>query len=155
VPRILSLLLVVTGVAVAACAPSAPQVTFSANGKSITAAAARYCDPTGQNCTPPPKNPVAMLAIPPHAPLQISVPKQVSQAPWQVAFLYRGLHGEDLQGRTPVFPPNQQHDYTLQVPADGTRLEHVEIQEFSGVVSPNTQGGVDFSIGGSWLLDVQ
>lgn len=154
-PRILTLLLVVAGVALAACAPSVPQVTFSANGKSATVQAARYCDPTGKNCTPPPKDPVALLSVPAHTPLQISVPKQVWQAPWQVAFVYRGLHGEELQGRTSVFPPNQQHAYTLQVPADGTQLEHVEIQEFSGVVSPNTQGGVDFSIGGSWLLNVQ
>lgn len=142
------------GIALAGCAPGAPKVTFSAAGKSVTVPAARYCDPNGKNCTPPPKDPIAQLAVPARAPLQISVPKQVANAPWQVAFVYRGTHGEQLQGRTPVFPPNQQNAYTLNLPADGAQFEHVEIQEFSGVVSPDTQGGVDFSIGGSWLLDI-
>ncbi|MBB5153809.1 DUF2771 family protein [Saccharopolyspora phatthalungensis] len=149
-------LLAVAGIAlVAGCAaPSQPQVTFYSHGNSVAVEPAQYCDATGQNCVTPSKNPVGELRVPDHAPLQISVPGKVAAAPWQVAFIYRGINGEELDGRSAVFPPNKRHAYTLQLPPDGTRLEHVEVQQFSAVLTPGAEGGVDFGIGGSWVLNI-
>ncbi|MCI2420401.1 DUF2771 domain-containing protein [Saccharopolyspora sp. K220] len=141
---------------VAGCAaPSEPQVTFYSHGNSVTVDPAQYCDATGQNCAKPPENPVGQLRIPGREPLQISVPGEVAAAPWQVAFIYRGINGDELDGRSAVFPPNERFAYTLNLPPDGARLEHVEVQQFSAVLSPSADGGVDFGIGGSWILDVQ
>ncbi|MEV5540813.1 DUF2771 family protein [Saccharopolyspora shandongensis] len=150
-------LLAVAGIALAAgcAAPSEPQVTFYSHGNSVTVNPAQYCDATGQNCVTPPENTVGDLRVPDRNPLQISVPGEVAAAPWQVVFIYRGLNGEQLDGRSQVFPPDSRHAYTLQVPPDGGRLEHVEVQKFSAVLTPGADGGVDFGIGGSWILNVQ
>ncbi|MDA3648250.1 DUF2771 domain-containing protein [Saccharopolyspora indica] len=149
-------LLAVAGVAlVAGCAaPSEPQVTFYSHGRSVEVAPAQYCDPTGETCATSP-DAVGDLRVPERAPLQISVPGKVSETPWQVVFLYRGTNGEELDGRSPVFAPDERHAYTLQLPPDGTRLEHVEVQQFSAVLTEGVDGGVDFGIGGTWVLNIQ
>lgn len=149
-------LLAAAGIAlVAGCAaPSEPQVTFYSHGNSVAVNPAQYCDATGQNCVTPSENTVGDLRVPDNDPLQISVPGEVAAAPWQVVFLYRGANGQELDGRTAVFRPNERHAYTLQVPPDGTRLEHVEVQQFSAVLTQGTDGGVDFGIGGTWILNV-
>nr|WP_246330565.1 DUF2771 family protein [Saccharopolyspora hordei] len=139
---------------VAGCAaPSEPQVTFYSHGRSVQVAPAQYCDPTGEDCTTSP-DAVRDLRVPPRAPLQVSVPGEVAETPWQVVFLYRGVNGEELDGRSPVFAPGERHAYTLQLPPDGAHLEHVEVQQFSAVLTQGVDGGVDFGIGGSWVLDV-
>jgi hypothetical protein len=148
-------LLAIAGIALAGCsAPAEPQVTFFSHGQSVEVDAARYCDPTGADCAPPTTNPVGRLPVPPGSPLQISVPQQVAAAPWQVAFVYRGVNGEEVGGKTPVFAPNKQYAYTLRLPPDGARFEHIEVQRFSAVLSAGDEGGVDFGIGGSWILKV-
>jgi uncharacterized protein DUF2771 len=143
------------GLAAGCAAPSEPQVTFYSHGNSVAVDPAQYCDATGQNCAKPAANPVGELRIPGREPLQISVPGKVAAAPWQVAFIYRGINGEELDGRSAVFRPGERFAYTLQLPPDGARLEHVEVQQFSAVLTPGADGGVDFGIGGSWVLDVQ
>ncbi|KAA5824988.1 DUF2771 family protein [Saccharopolyspora hirsuta] len=149
-------LLAVAGVALATgcAAPSEPQVTFYSHGRSVEVAPAQHCDPTGEKCTASP-GAVGELRVPAGRPLQISVPGEVAETPWQVVFLYRGANGEELDGRSPVFAPNERHAYTLQLPPDGKQLEHVEVQQFSAVLTPGTDGGVDFGIGGSWVLDAK
>ncbi|MGP4019384.1 DUF2771 family protein [Saccharopolyspora sp. 5N708] len=143
------------GLAAGCAAPSEPQVTFYSHGRTATVDPALYCDATGQHCSKPSEDPVGELRIPSREPLQISVPGEVAAAPWQVAFIYRGVNGQELDGRSAVFPPNERFAYTLQLPPDGARLEHVEVQQFSAVLTQGADGGVDFGIGGSWLLDVQ
>lgn len=140
--------------ALAGCsAPVDPQVTFYAHGESAEVAPASYCDPTGERCSPPPADPVGKLHVPAGEPLQISVPGDVAATPWQVAYVYRGKDGKEIAGRGPVFTPDQRHSYTLRVPPDGTRLEHVEVQQYSAVLTAGADGGVDFGISGSWVLD--
>lgn len=140
--------------ALAGCsAPADPQVTFYSHGSSAEVEPARYCDATGANCSKPPATPAGALHVPEGAPLQISVPGEVSSTPWQVAYVYRGKNGEELGGRGPVFTPDERHSYTLRVPPDGVRLEHVEVQQYSAVLTAGADGGVDFGISGSWVLD--
>ncbi|RRO15352.1 DUF2771 family protein [Saccharopolyspora rhizosphaerae] len=150
-------LLAVAAVALAAgcSSPSQPQVTFYSHGDSVAVEPAQLCDPTGQQCSPPNQEAVGRLRMVGRDPLQISVPREISSAPWQVAFLYRGLNGEELDGRSPVFTPDERHSYTLHLPPDGARIEHVEVQQFSAVLTQGPDGGVDFGIGGSWVLNVQ
>ncbi|WP_243791493.1 DUF2771 family protein [Saccharopolyspora gloriosae] len=140
--------------ALAGCsAPADPQVTFYSHGEAAEVAPARFCDANGEQCSPPPAEPVGRLTVPEKAPLQISVPGEVSGTPWQVAYIYRGANGEEIDGRTPVFTPDSRRTYTLRVPPDGTRLEHVEVQQYSAVLTAGDGGGVDFGISGTWVLD--
>ncbi len=154
--RGLKSLLAVTGIALAGCsAPSEPQVTFYSHGSAAEVAPASYCDATGENCIPPPEDPVGELRVPERAPLQISTPKEVAEAPWQVAFIYQDPEGRELEGRSPVFAPNERHSYTLKLPPEGTRLKHVEVQQFSAMLVPSADGGIQFGIGGSWIVNTQ
>lgn len=144
----------VVAAALAGCsAPADPQVTFYSHGKSVEVAPARYCEPTGEGCSPPAPNPVGDLRVPEGAPLQISVPGDVSATPWQVVYIYRDGKGQEVGGRAPVFGPNERHSYTLRLPPDAARLEHVEVQQYSAVLSAAAEGGVDFGISGTWVLD--
>ncbi|GAB3282995.1 DUF2771 family protein [Parasphingorhabdus pacifica] len=149
-------MLAVAGIAVAGCsAPTEPQVTFYSHGNSVEVQPAQYCDASGEDCAPPPADPVGELEVPPDTPLQISVPQEVATTPWQVAFVYRTDTGEEINGRSEVFSPTQRHSYTLRLPPEGTQLEHVEVQQFSAVLTPGPEGGVNFGIGGSWVLDAK
>ncbi|TWF92509.1 DUF2771 family protein [Saccharopolyspora dendranthemae] len=143
------------GLAAGCSSPSQPQVTFYSHGDSVAVDPAQHCDPTGQECSPPNPDAIGALRAVDRDPVQISVPAEVAGAPWQVVFLYRGLNGQELDGRSPVFTPDSRHSYTLQLPPDGARIEHVEVQQFSAVLSQGADGGVDFGIGGSWVLDVK
>jgi hypothetical protein len=155
VHRGLKALLAVAGIALAGCsAQGDPQVAFYSHGKSIEVDPTGYCDPTGAHCASPSKDATGELAIPPRSPVQISVPQQVFSAPWQVSFLYRGPNGEQIGDRTPVFPPNQQYAYTLR-PPQGMQLEHVEVQEYSGLLAMNPDGSLVFPIVGDWVLDAR
>ncbi len=152
--RRLTPLLAVAGIALAGCSTdSPPEVGFYSHGESVRVAPAQYCGKTGDQCVPPPPNPTGKLEIPPRSPLQISVPGEVAESPWQVVFVYRTAGGEERGNRTPVFSPDQQHAYTLRLPPDGARFEHVEVQQYSGELTLSPDGGVNFGIGGSWLLD--
>lgn len=149
-------LLAATAIGLTGCAaPSPPEVTFYSHGTSVEVAPARYCDAQGDQCAPPPEHPVGRLTVPGRAPLQISVPREVSSTPWQVAFIYRDTEGRERDGRSSVIAPDEQHAYTLQLPPDGAKLEHVEVQQYSATLLPGEEGGVDFAISGSWVLDTR
>lgn len=152
--RRLTPLLAAAGIALAGCSTdSPPEVGFYAHGESARIAPAQYCGKSGQECAPPPPNPTGKLEVPPRSPLQISVPGEVAASPWQVAFVYRTADGQERGNRTPVFAPDQQHAYTLRLPPDGTQLEHVEVQQYSGQLTVSPEGELNFGISGSWLLD--
>lgn len=136
-------------------APSEPQVTFYSHGSSVNVHPARYCDANGENCSPPPQDPVGNLTVPDDAPLQVSVPGEVASTPWQIAFTYRDKQGNQHDGRSSVFAPDERFAYTLRLPPDGVSFEHVEVQQFSAVLSAGNEGGVEFGIAGSWLLDTR
>lgn len=150
------LLLAAAALALAGCSTSAPpQVTFFSHGHSAEVEPAQFCGQGGEHCVPPPHDPTGRLAVPPHAPLQVSVPGQVAETPWQIAFIYSTANGEQRSGRTPVFAPNTHYAYTLKLPPDGAKIEHVEVQQYSGQLVQTPEGGLAFGIGGSWLLDAR
>ncbi|MDR7301510.1 DUF2771 family protein [Haloactinomyces albus] len=144
--------------------PDQPRTTFYSHGESVRVAPIRYCNPQGRECSNPNPQAVEDLVVPSGAPLQISVPEEVSAAPWQVVFRYRTDDGSLAEGRSPVFTPGQQHAYTLRFPrneapqrgeSSGARLERVEVQRYSASLTLGPEGGVQFGIGGSWAVDVQ
>lgn len=141
--------------ALAGCAtPGQPQVTFYSHGDSVRVAPVRYCDPSGRECSDPKPANTGKLGVPPDAPLQISVPEELSSAAWQVIFRYRTDDGRQEEGRSTVFgPQDQRHAYTLRLPPQAAQLERVEVQRYSGDVSISPEGDILFGIGGSWALN--
>jgi hypothetical protein len=121
----------VTTAALAGCGQqAAPKVTFSVDGRSAQTAPIRYCN------------------VPAGRPVQISVPEQVTETPWQVVFRYH-RDGEPVGGRSEVFTPGARQEYTLQVPEAGT-LETLEVQQFG---APElVDGEPKFRIRAVWVL---
>ncbi|MER2093227.1 MAG: DUF2771 family protein [Saccharopolyspora rectivirgula] len=150
-----ALLLAAAGLALAGCSAQQdpPKVTFYSHGHSAEVGPAQFCGPSGTDCVPPPQDPTGRLPVPPRAPLQVSVSSDLAKTPWQIAFIYRTPTGEERSGRTQVFAPNKTYAYTLNLPPDGAKLEHVEVQQYSGQLVETPDGGLAFGIGGTWLLD--
>jgi hypothetical protein len=138
---------------VGACsAPPPPDVAFFSAGRTVTAGPTQYCDVKIQHCSANTRA-QAVLRVPPGKPVQISVPGSVGNAPWQVAFLYRGADGTQVDGRTAVFSPGQQLAYTLALPDTKAQLETIEVQQFGGALVQQ-DGGIGFITRASWVLSV-
>lgn len=155
--RVLTSLLAIVGVVLAGCSTqSRPHVTFYAHGDAIRVAPVIYCDPLGRDCSQPRPQAVETLAVPPSAPLQISVPEAVSTAPWQVVFRYRTSDGKKIEGRSHVFAPDKRHAFTLRIPDKGgpSQLLHVEVQRYAASLSLGRSGDLKFGIGASWAINV-
>lgn len=136
----------------ACSAPPLPQVTFFAVNTTVATGPSEYCDFQVNKCDADPAA-GASLAVPPNKPLQISVPTEIGDAAWQVAFKYK-LNGQEQQGRTAVFSNGERLAYTLQLPG-AAQLETAEVQRYAGVLTldPNT-GQPQFVIGATWVLSV-
>lgn len=151
----LSLSLAAGGVGVAGCGGSGqgpPRVTFAAAGNTVTAAPTQYCDVQVQDCQADPGAAV-VLRVPPGAPLDVSVPGTVSDAPWQVVFRYRAVDGTKTQARSTVFAAGERTEYTLEPPTADAQLETVEVQQFGTAMVPR-EDGVDFATRATWVLSV-
>ncbi|MFB9908876.1 DUF2771 family protein [Allokutzneria oryzae] len=153
--RGLALLLAAAGATLAGCAaPTPPNVTFYAAGKTAVTGPAQHCDVLVENCTADTEA-HAVLRVPPGKPLQISVDSHIGETPWQVVFRYRDAAGTPIEGRSAVFfGESQRLAYTLRLPTDTAQLETVEIQQFGGVLAARQDGGVDFVTRGTWVLSV-
>jgi Protein of unknown function (DUF2771) len=129
-----------------------PMVTFAAAGSSVTAGPTQRCDVQVSTCTAAPAAAV-VLRVPPGQPVQISVPKQISETPWLVVFGYRTAGGEHVNARSDVFASNERQAYMLILPAADDQLETVEVQQLGGTLIPGKEG-VDFPTRGTWVLSV-
>lgn len=147
-------LLAATALVLAGCGTSAPPtVTFDVAGSSLTAAPTQYCDNKLQNCRDD-ANARLSAPVPPGTPVRITVPEEVSGAPWQVAFAYLGKDGRTrTDGRSPVAAPNQRTDYTLTLPDPADRLVTAQVQLFgpAPVADPGT-GELTFPVRATWVL---
>ena len=156
--RAAALALATACLACAACASGGdggegpPRVTFTAAGTTVVAGPTQLCDVQVSNCHADPKAAV-VLRVPPGQPLQVSVPKAVSETPWLVVFGYRTKAGEQVNARSDVFPSNQRQAYTLTLPAADAQLQTVEVQQLGGTLIPGDDG-VDFPTRGTWVLSV-
>ena len=130
-----------------------PQVTFTAAGTSVTARPAQYCDLKLTDCSDDATAPV-QLAVPIGTPLQVAVPDGVAEAPWHVVFSYRNASGDHVDGRSPLFPAQRQHDYTLTLPDPADRLVTAQVQQFGPAPQVNEDTGeIEFPVRGSWVLN--
>ncbi|MGH3586726.1 MAG: DUF2771 family protein, partial [Pseudonocardia sp.] len=152
VPRRL-LVLPLAALLLAGCATEQPppQVTFTAGGASAVARPAQYCDLELTECLTDVAAPVT-LSVPPDTPLQVSVPPEIAQTPWQVVFSYADAAGATVDERSPVFAPDERADWTLS-PAPTGRLLTAEVQQYGPPPRPNPQSGeLEFPIRASWVL---
>ncbi len=137
------------------CGGTRPGVTFAAGGASAVAQPAQFCVDNDLNrCTGYPDAPVA-LPVPPGTPVQITVPPEVADTPWQVVFSYRDPNGTAVDERSAVFPPRQRSLYMLELPDPADRLLQVQVQQYGP--PPQTDpatGEVQFPTGASWVLTV-
>ena len=146
--------LLAAGLLAAGCGSSTPPtVTFGNGGATVTAKPTQYCDLKLQDCQSDANAPVT-LAVPAGAAVTVTVPKDVSDAPWQVVFTYRSANGTQTDGRSPVLAPGQHPDYRLVLPATTDRLLTAQVQQYGPAPQANAETGeVDFPIRGSWILN--
>ena len=111
------LVLAAVAVLAAGCGSGTPpEVTFAAAGANVVARPTQYCDLKLTECSDDAAAPVR-LAVPAGTPLRVAVPDDVAEAPWHVVFSYRNESGEQVDARSPLFASDEQHDYTLTLPA--------------------------------------
>lgn len=129
-----------------------PAVEFRSPAGSVRTGPAQYCDVKVTSCENH-RDAVVKLVVPPGQPLSITVPRELAAAPWQVVFGYRSANGQRVDGRSPVFAPNQRTDYQLVLPHPSDQLLTAQVQQFGGaspISEPN--GEISFPIRGSWVL---
>lgn len=135
----------------AGCGSSAPKVTFTAAGSTVTAAPTQYCDIKLGDCSADAAAGV-QIAVPAGTPLQVAVPDDLAQAPWHVVFSYVDGTGQQVDARSPVFSAKQR-DFTLTLPQPVDRLLTAQVQQFGPAPQINRQTGeVEFPVRGSWVL---
>jgi uncharacterized protein DUF2771 len=133
--------------------PPPPQVTFTAGAASIVARPAQYCDFELTQCLTDVAAPVA-LDVPAGTPVQVTVPPEIAQTPWQVVFSYADAAGAPTDGRSPVFVPDARSDWTLELGAPENRLLTAEVQQYGKPTEPDPQSGErEFPIRASWVLN--
>lgn len=129
-----------------------PEVTFTAAGSSVTARPTQYCDLKLTDCAADEAAPVR-LAVPAGTALEVTVPDGVAEAPWHVVFSYRNAAGELVDARSPLFPADQQQEYTLTLPTPTDRLVTAQVQQFGPAPQINEgTGEIEFPVRGSWVL---
>ena len=137
----------------AACgADEPPEVTFAAGDASAVARPTQYCDVALTDCTGDATAPVE-LAVPPGTPVQITVPAEIAETPWQVVYSYRDAAGAQADERSPVFAPAERSLWTLQLTDPAARLLTAQVQQYGPPpqINPDT-GEVEFPIRASWVL---
>ncbi|MFD4367151.1 DUF2771 domain-containing protein [Rhodococcus sp. NPDC058521] len=106
-----------------------PELTAYAHGKSIQVAPLAHCSLYLEDCV---EGDTAELDVPVGYPLQISVPKAISEAPWRIVEVYASPEGEPvLDARN--FTPGSTTSVTVES-TEEQQLVGVEIQLPSAVV---------------------
>ncbi|MDG3011742.1 DUF2771 domain-containing protein [Rhodococcus sp. D2-41] len=144
---VLAIVLIVVGVLVvnANTTTPPPQITFYANGKSVQAGPVKYCSIKVTDCVSGTK---AHLDVPTGSPVQISLPKEISRAPWTMTLEYLGP-GMRSEYELRTFAPNDRTAVAVGGAGEHRQLLTVEINLPSSVVNPQ---GEPFSRA-YWALD--
>jgi hypothetical protein len=152
-PPVLLVTGLVTALLAAGCGVGGPpEITFTAGDSSVTARPTQYCDMALTSCDHDATAPVE-LAVPAGTPLRIEVPDDVAEAPWAVVFRYRSAAGEQIEGRSPLFGPEQRTEYALELPAPTDQLLTAQVQQLGAPPQQSpTTGEIEFPARGTWVL---
>jgi hypothetical protein len=152
VRRVLFALLAAGGLVVlSSCSVPNPNVTFYSSGTSVTAAPIQYCDVQEQHCTAN-GSASASLSVIPGQPVQISVPQEIADTPWQVAARFRDASGTEYAACSPLFGVGQRYAYTVYAPHAGDQLVLIEIYQSSATFALDGSQQVYTPIRGTWVL---
>ncbi|NUS42881.1 MAG: DUF2771 domain-containing protein [Mycobacteriaceae bacterium] len=111
--------------------PAPPELTASAQGRSITVAPLKYCSLELTDCA---DGATAELAVPPEHPLRLTLPAAVTDAPWRLIAVYRGADGKPVPEEH-TYPKGGGAEITVRSTATPPLpLSGVEIQIPSRVV---------------------
>jgi hypothetical protein len=133
-------LLAAGGFAVAGCsAPGPAEVTFYADGHTISTTPVLTCDYSRQLAQPCRASGTAeTLKARPGKPVQISVPGEVADAPWQIVFEYVTPKGEYQQSDPIPFTSLDRYAYTVKPPTPADRISAVDVQRYTAVLNSST-----------------
>lgn len=119
-------------------AETLPEVTFYADGETVTAAPYEsYCNALMRDCVK--SNETARLTVRRGKPVQVSVPVEVADTPWQMIAGYRDASGQN-KWLTDVYTPGSQRAITVAPPSPADQLLGVEIQQLSAAYVANEKG---------------
>lgn len=111
-----------------------PTVSAFAHGETVDVKPLEYCSVTLEDCT---QGAIARLDVPGTEPLQLSLPHDISSAPWRLVMVFAGPDGT-LVPKERYFAADETRAVTVQSDADPKlRLNGVEIQLPSAVVDQN------------------
>jgi hypothetical protein len=120
-------LLAAGGFAVAGCsAPGPAEVTFYADGHTINTTPVLTCDSA------------QTLKVRPGKPVQISVPGEVADSPWQIVYEYVTPQGEFKQSAPIPFTSLDRYAYTVTPPTPADRISAVDVQKYTAVLNADT-----------------
>ncbi|MCG8916768.1 DUF2771 domain-containing protein [Actinokineospora sp. PR83] len=110
-------------------APQQPEVTFYTDGQSAaTTPRVRFDLAEGRAIRD--EGALVQLKTRPGAPVQISVPAELSDGAWTVSFSYLDATGNRVDGGSKAFfPKDEQHAFTLTLPPGSRRLLLVSVQQ--------------------------
>ena len=148
---LLSLLAAGGLLALSSCSVPNPEITFFSSGRSVTVAPIQYCDVKDQHCAAD-GSAARSLNVIPGQPVQISVPQEIADTPWQVAARFRDASGSEYASCSPLFGVGKQFAYTVYAPHSGDQLVLIEIYQSSGTFALTAAGDVYTPIRGTWVL---
>jgi hypothetical protein len=142
-----------TALLLAGCGSSdSPEVTWTIGGTERAVGPTQFCDMKMENCSDD-RSAQVSLPIPAGTVVKVAVPEEISAAPWSVVFSYTAPDGTRTDGRSPIFTPNAQQDYTLALPDPADVLVTAQVQLLGAApgIDPAT-GEVNFPTRGTWVL---
>ncbi|SDD27956.1 DUF2771 family protein [Actinokineospora iranica] len=148
--RVLTAALACAAAVLTACGtPQPPEVTFYADGKTVRVTPQILCEVGTQECLQN-EDAVASLRIRPGKPVQVSVPADIAQSPWGVAFSYLDREGQRVDASSRVFfPKDNQYAYTLELPDNADRLLIAAVQKLAVI------NGNQLLVSGYWILQAR
>jgi hypothetical protein len=132
--------------------PGPPEVTFAAEGATVSARPFLYCDVMVTNCERN-EGAVARLLVPPGKPVTISVPGEVAESPWSVVVQYQTASGEQQEPETvATFVPGERRDYTVALPEPTAQLQTVEVKQAGAKQEPGATSEIQLLARAVWSL---
>ncbi|WP_206510931.1 DUF2771 domain-containing protein [Rhodococcus sp. BGS-1C] len=114
-----------------------PTITAFANGKAVSVEPFLYCPVDAPLCES--EGVTTVLPVSEHSVLQLSLPSEITSAPWIAAAVYAGEGSDIVETDTFYLPGAKLHLTVPPVDGDGRELLGVEIRLPSGIIDSDTQ----------------